>query len=161
MGLQGEDGYPHRGTINFIDIQVNPATGSIPVRGLFPNPRPARGTPLLVPGMFVRIRLPIGQPHPALLVIDRAVTADQGLKYVYVIDAESKVQQRRVTTGSLEEDGLRVISQGVEPDDWVVIGALQQVRPRMTIQPEQMTMPSLANPAGQAAPPPATPKAKR
>ena len=57
--------------------------------------------------MFVRIRLPIGQPHPALLVIDRAIGSDQGLKYVYVVDAENKVQYRRVTTGALQEDGLR------------------------------------------------------
>ena len=85
MGLQGEEGYPHRGYINFIDNQVNPGTGSISVRGVFANPKPARGTYLLVPGMFVRIRLPMGQPYSGLLVIDRAVTSDQGLKYVYVV----------------------------------------------------------------------------
>ena len=102
MGLQSEDGYPHRGTINFVNNQVNSTTGSIPVRGVFPNPslqmppstvvassakrivqwtrRPfkpgherAEDLRLLSPGMFVRIRLPIGQPHPALLIIDRAI----------------------------------------------------------------------------------------
>src|SRR5205807_671441 len=65
------------------------------------------GTRLLSPGMFVRIRFPIGQPHPALLIIDRAIASDQGLKYVYVLDSENKVQYRRVTTGALQEDGLR------------------------------------------------------
>ncbi len=89
------------------------------------------GTRLLSPGMFVRIRLPIGQPHPALLVIDRAVGSDQGLKFVYVVDAENKVQYRRVTTGALQEDGLRVIEQGLKADEWVVIGGILQVRPRM------------------------------
>ena len=69
------------------------------MRGVFPNPKPKDGIRLLSPGMFVRIRLPIGQPHPALLVIDRAIASDQGLKYVYVVDAENKVQYRRVTTG--------------------------------------------------------------
>ena len=92
MGLQGEDGFPHQGTINFVNNQVNPTTGSILVRGVFPNPKPKGGHRLLSPGMFVRIRLPIGQPHPALLVIDRAIASDQGLKYVYVLDADNKVQ---------------------------------------------------------------------
>jgi multidrug efflux system membrane fusion protein len=153
MGLPGEEGYPHKGSINFVDNQVNPATGSIPVRGVFANPKPKQGRQLLVPGMFVRIRLPIGQPHPALLVIDRAVTSDQGIKYVYVVDAENKVQSRRVMVGALQEDGLRVITQGLEPNDWVVVGGLQQVSPRLTIQPDHVTMPSLANPAGQVTPP--------
>ena len=99
MGLQGEDGFPHQGTINFINNQVNPTTGSILVRGIFPNHAPKGGQRLLTPGMFVRIRLPIGEPHPAHLVIDRAVASDQGLKYVYVLDTENKVQYQRVTTG--------------------------------------------------------------
>ena len=84
--------------------------------------------------MFVRIRLPIGVPHQALLVIDRAMASDQGLKYVYVLDAENKVQYRRVTTGALQEDGLRVIEEGLKPDDWVVVGGILQVRPRMEVQ---------------------------
>ena len=110
------------------------------------QPQPQGGHRLLSPGMFVRIRLPIGQPHPALLVIDRAVASDQGLKFVYVLDAENKVQYRRVTTGPLQDDGLRVIEEGLKPDDWVVVGGLQQVRPRMTIKPEQVPMPTLGRP---------------
>jgi multidrug efflux system membrane fusion protein len=93
--------------------------------------------------MFLRIRLPIGQPHPALLVIDRAIASDQGLKYVYVLDAENKVQYRRVRTGPLQEDGLRVISQGLQPGEWVVVGGLQQVRPRMPSRREEIAMPTL------------------
>ena len=92
MGLQGEEGFPHEGTINFVNNQVNPTTGSILVRGVFPNPQPKGGQRLLSPGMFVRIRLPIGLPHPALLVIDRAVGSDQGIKFVYVLDSANKVQ---------------------------------------------------------------------
>src|SRR5262249_24989520 len=90
MGLQGEDGFPQEGTVNFVNNQVNPTTGSILVRGLFANPQPEGGRQLLSPGMFVRIRLPIGEPRSALLVIDRAVGSDQGLKFVYVLDAEDK-----------------------------------------------------------------------
>ena len=85
--------------------------------------------------MFVRIRLPIGQAHKAMLIIDRAIQSDQGLKYVYLVDAQNKVQYRRVTTGALQEDGLRVVA-GWSPTERVVVGALQQVRPRMDIKPE-------------------------
>src|SRR5205807_2683925 len=86
MGLEGEDGFPHKGALDFVNNQVNPSTGTIAVRGVFANPKPPKGTRLLTPGLFVRVRLPLGEPHPALLVIDRAVGSDQGLKYVYVVD---------------------------------------------------------------------------
>jgi multidrug efflux system membrane fusion protein len=142
MSLQGEDSFPHQGDINFVNNQVNPTTGSIAFRGVFPNPKSPRGTRLLKPGMFVRIRLPMGEPHAALLVIDRAIASDQGLKYVYVIDAEDKAQYRRITTGALQEDGLRVV-EGLRPDDWVVVGGLQQVRPRIRIRPDKVPMPTL------------------
>ncbi len=153
MGLQGEEGYPHQGTVNFVNNQVNPTTGSISVRGVFPNPKPEHGSRVLSPGMFARIRLPIGRPHKALLVIDRAIGSDQGLKYVYVVDAQNKAQQRRVTTGSLQEDGLRVITDGLKPDDRVVVGALLQVRPRMEVRVEPIPMPTLTQPpTGDRAP---------
>ncbi len=154
MGLQGEEGFAHQGMINFVNNQVNPTTGSILVRGVFPNPAPKTGGQrLLSPGMFVRIRLPIGEPHSAHLVIDRAVASDQGLKYVYVLDADNKVQYQRVTTGALQDDGLRVIEQGLKGDEWVVVGALQQVRPRTLAKAERMPMPTLGPPAGAEAPP--------
>ena len=145
LGLQGEDGYPHRGNFNFINNVVNPSTGSVSARGKFDNPKSDKGIRILMPGMFVRIRLPIGQPHAALLVIDRALASDQGLKYLYVLDADNKVQYRRVRIGALQEDGLRVIEDGLAADDWVVVGGLPQVRPRMQIQPDRQPMPSLAS----------------
>ncbi len=154
IGLQGEDGFPHQGTVDFVNNQVNPATGSITVRGVVPNPKPPGGARLLSPGMFVRVRLPIGQPHQALLVIDRAIGSDQGLKFVYVVDAEHKIQYRRVTIGALQEDGLRVITQGLNAEDWVLVGGLPQVRPHMPIQPEPAPMPTLgpAPPTDSAVP---------
>jgi len=157
MGLQGEDGFPHQGTINFVDNQVNPTTGSIMVRGVFANPEPKGGRRLLSPGRFTRIRLPIGVPHRALLVIDRAIASDQGRKYVYVLDADNKVQSRRITTGALQDDGLRVINEGLKPDDWVVSGGILQVRQRMLIMPDRVPMPTLGQPA-VGAPAPAVPK---
>jgi multidrug efflux system membrane fusion protein len=152
MGLQGEEGYPHSGTINFVDNQFDPTTGSIPVRGVFPNPEPPGGIRELSPRMFVRIRLPIGSPRKALLVIDRSVGSDQGLKNVYVLDAKNTVQYRRVTTGALQEDGMRVIESGLKPDDWVVVGGLQQVRPRMIVQPDRVPMPTLGRTTGSESP---------
>ena len=113
LGLQGEVGFPHIGRLDFVNNQVNPNTGTVSVRGIFDNPRPPKGTRLISPGMYVRIRMRMGEPHPALLVIDRAITSDQGLKYVYVVDAENKATYRRITTGWLEDDGLRVITAGL------------------------------------------------
>jgi multidrug efflux system membrane fusion protein len=150
MGLQGEDGFPHKGTINFANNQVNPGTGSITVRGLFANPRGKKGVRLLSPGMFVRIRFPLGQAHPALLVIDRAVQSDQGKKFVYVIDADDKARSVSVKTGPLQEDGLRVITDGLHAGDWVVVGAMQQVRPGMEVKVDrQKVMPSFQPEPGQ------------
>ena len=143
MGLQDEDGFPHAGTIDFVNNQVNPTTGSITMRGIFPNPMLPGNVRLLSPGMFVRIRLPIGPRHPALLVIDRAIGSDQGLKYVYVVDSENKVQYRRITSGPLQDNGLRVITEGLKPDDRVVVGGLQQIRPRMEVRPDEHPMPTL------------------
>jgi multidrug efflux system membrane fusion protein len=161
MGMAGEEGYPHEGNINFVDNQVNPSTGSISVRGVFSNHKPRRGgTYLLVPGMFVRVRLPIGTEQPQLLVIDRAVTSDQGLKYLYVIDADNKVEARRVTLGPLQQDGLRVVLDGLKKDDWVAIGNLQQIRPKMQVQPDQVTMPTSTAPAGGVGAPTDLPKSK-
>jgi multidrug efflux system membrane fusion protein len=158
MGVRGEEGFPQKGTVNFFDNQVNPTTGSIPVRGVFPNPEPkGGGVRLLSPGMFVRIRLPIGTPHKALLVIDRAVSSDQGLKFVYVLDSESKVQYRRVTTGAQQSDGLRVIEEGLKPDDWVITSALLQVRPRMKVESERVPMPTLLGRTSAGEPVPAGP----
>ena len=128
---------------------VNPSTGTIAVRGVFANPMKPKGARLLVPGMFARIRLPIGGAHPGLLVIDRAVGSDQGLPFVYVVNKDNKIEYRKVTTGPLEEDGLRVVLSGLQPDDRVVTGGLQQVRPQMEVSPDEMPMPTLDNAAGQ------------
>jgi multidrug efflux system membrane fusion protein len=147
MGLENEPGFPHSGAIDFVNNVVNPSTGTIAVRGIFPNPLPAAGRRLLSPGMFVRIRLPIGQPQPALLVVDSALGTDQGQKFAYVVDAEQKIQYRRVKVGALQDDGLRVIEEGLKPDDWVVVGALQQLRPKMDVDPEPTAMPTPGAPS--------------
>ena len=165
MGLQGEDGYPHQGTVDFVNNQLNPATGSILLRGVFENPKASSGLRLLSPGMFIRIRLPMGEPYPALLVRDSAIGSDQGLKYVYVIGADNKAEYRRVTVGMLQEDGLRVILTGLKADEWVAVGGLQQIHPRGTVKPQKIPMPTLgpvetAAPTAETESTPNTPRAE-
>src|SRR5262249_1125328 len=113
----------------------------IKVRGVFANAKSARGVRPFTPGMFVRVRLPLGAPRAALLVADRAVGIDQGQKFLYVLDAENRVQYRRVRTGPLQNDGLRVIGEGLKPDDRVVVSLLQQVRSNIVVDPELVPMP--------------------
>ena len=140
--MPGDNTYPFTGYINFSNNQLNPNTGSIAIRGVFANPKPANGVRLMSPGMYVRIRLPIGTAHPALLVIDRAILSEQGQKYVYVVDSANKIEYRQVATGALQDDGLRVITSGLQAEDKVVVGAIQQVRPNMQVTSQPTTMPS-------------------
>ena len=135
IGLATEDGHPHGGTLNFIDNQINPRTGTLKVRGVFPNK-----DELLSPGYFARVRVPIGLAHKALLVTERALDTDQGQKIVYVVDGENKVALRPVRLGALH-DGLREITEGLRPDERVIVNGLQQVRPGMTAEPQIIQMP--------------------
>lgn len=141
MGLADEEGRPHKGTIDFLDISVDQSTGTLQVRGRFDNPNE-----LLVPGMFVRVRLPIGQPQDATLIAEKALVTDQGQKYVYVVKDEkegtneAKVEYRRVQLGRLE-GGMRVIKDGLAPNEKVVVSGLQRVRPDITVKIKPVPMP--------------------
>jgi hypothetical protein len=140
IDVQGET---HKGIFNFVDNVVNPGTGTISVRGIFKNPRPPGGSYLLVPGMFVRVRMPISQKHDSLLVIDRAVVPEQGKKTLYVLDENNKVVSRSVTLGPVQKNGLRVITHGITIKDRILIGGQQQVRPGMVLENvERVTMPT-------------------
>ena len=151
MGLQGEDGFPRKGYIDFINNQVNPTTGSILVRGVFDNPLPPGGRRLLIPGMFVRIRLPIGQPQRHLLVIDSAIQSDQDKKYVYLLK-DGKIAYQGIKTGALQNDGLRVLTEGLAEKDLVVVNALQQVHTGMEARPDVISMPELSGPTAKLGP---------
>lgn len=140
LGLANEDGFPRSGTINFVDNQVNPKTGTLRLRGVFSN-----SDRTLDPGFFGRVRLPFGQPHEAVLISDRAIDNDQGQKIVYVLSEKNEVAAQHVSTGSLH-DGLREITEGLRPGDRVVVNGLQQVRLGMTAEPKIVQMP------GQKAP---------
>jgi RND family efflux transporter MFP subunit len=140
LGLANEDGFPHQGVVNFVDNQVNPKTGTLRLRGVFVNKDEA-----LSPGYFARIRVPIGFPHRALLISDRAVDTDQGQKIVYVIDKDNKVATRPVRLGALH-DGLRAVDDGLKADERIVVNGLQQVRPGATVEPKLVPMPGPRRP---------------
>jgi RND family efflux transporter MFP subunit len=136
LGLSAEEGFPHQGTINFVDNQVNPRTGTLRVRGVFPN---ANGA--LLPGYFARVMVPVSAPHKAVLVSDRALDTDQGQKIVYVVGKDNKVTARPVRVGALH-DGLRKIVDGLKPGERVIVTGLQQVRPGDTVEPTLVDMPT-------------------
>jgi RND family efflux transporter MFP subunit len=136
LGLATEDGFPHQGTINFVDNQVNPKTGTLRVRGVFPN-----GDEALSQGFFARVRVPIGQPHKTLLVSDRALDNDQGQKILYVVNDKNEVVSRPIRVGALH-DGLRAIEDGLKPGERVIVNGLQLVRPGITVEPKLVDMPT-------------------
>jgi len=149
LGLAAEQGYPHNGTINFVDNQVDPSTGTMRMRGVFPNKDRA-----LTPGLFARVRVPLGGPHKALLVTDRAIDTDQGQKVVYVVNPDKVVEKRPVRLGRLH-DGLREIEAGVKAGEQVIVDGIQRVRGGVTVEPKLVEMPSF-----QAARPTAVPAPK-
>jgi RND family efflux transporter MFP subunit len=136
LGLANEERFPHQGTINFEDNQVNPKTGTLRVRGVFPNKDEA-----LSPGLFARVRVPIGRAHEALLVTDRAIDTDQGQKVLYIVNRKNEVVSRPVQLGALH-DGLREICDGLKPGEQVIVNGLQQVRPGATVKPTLLEMPA-------------------
>ncbi len=131
--LVTETGFPHQGILDFVDIGVKPTTGTVRCRGEFPN---ADG--LITPGMFLRLRLTIGQPQPTVLVPELAIGVDQGRRYVAVIDAENRVIHRPVETGRSVANPagiLRVIERGLDGDEQLVISGLARARDGSLVRP--------------------------
>ncbi len=133
LGLANETGFPHQGHMDFVDSTVDPGTGTMLLRGIFPNPGPPY---VLVPGLFVRVRLPINEREDALLVTERALGLDQGGRYLLVVDNENNVDQRYVEIGDLK-DGMRVIREGLKPEDRVVVKGIQRAIPGAKVTPVQ------------------------
>jgi RND family efflux transporter MFP subunit len=130
LGIADEEGFPHIGHIDFVDNRVDPSTGTMQARGVFSNKDRA-----LTPGLFVRIRVPQGDSHKALLVTDRAVDTDQGQKVVYVVGKDDVVDKRAVRLGALH-DGLREIESGVKPGEQVIVDGIQRVRGGIKVEPK-------------------------
>jgi RND family efflux transporter MFP subunit len=135
LGMADEDGFPKRGTINFADNRLDSDTGTWRLRALFRNSDQA-----LSPGMFVRLRAPVGEPYSALLVSEEALGTDQGQKFLYVITAKNMVEYRRVAVGRLHA-GLRVVIDGLKPGERIVVSGLQRVRPGIEVNPKVVDMP--------------------
>jgi multidrug efflux system membrane fusion protein len=147
VALEGEDGYPHQGVLDFADNRVNPSTGTIQVRGVVPNPKR-----ILDAGMRARVRIPIGDPHKSLLVTERAVGNDQGRKFLYVVNDQDVVERRDVKLDRVV-DGLQIIADGLKPDDWVIVNGIQRVRDAMKVAPKRGPMPGAGTPtAGPSEP---------
>ncbi len=130
VGLQTESGFPHKGKLDYVSPTLTQSTGTLPVRGLLPNPERA-----LLPGFFVRVRVPFDEQINALLVPDVALGSDQAGRYVLVVNAENVVEQRKVQTGPVEGD-LRVIESGLKGDDRVVIAGLLRAIPGQKVEPQ-------------------------
>jgi RND family efflux transporter MFP subunit len=135
LGLADEDGFPRRGSINWVDNQVDPDTGTVRMRAVFPNPG---GT--VAPGMFARVRVPIGAPRRVPLVLDEVIGTDQEQRFLYVVDDQNRAVYRRVIIGA-KRGRLRVIEEGLRADEFVVVTGLRRVRPGMVVNPRKMPPP--------------------
>ena len=132
LGRANDEGYPFEGYVDFSDQEVDATTGTFLMRAVFPNPDPI----MLLPGLFVRLRIPLEVREGALLVTDRAIGSDQSGKFLLVLDDENVVQHRPVETGALVE-GLRVIESGIDAQEWVVVNGLLRARPGSKVAPQR------------------------
>jgi len=134
MALADDEAFRHEGQLDFLDNQINPATGTIRGRTVFRNRDLS-----LTPGSFVRLRLPGTASYRALLIQDRAIGTDLDKRYVYVVGADGTIEYRSVQLGPII-DGLRVVRGGLKPSDLIVINGLQRVRPGAHIEPVREAM---------------------
>lgn len=142
VGLSSETGYPHTGTLDFIDNQVDPRTGTLRARAVLRNP-----DRLFTPGLFARVQLQGSGQSSALLVDDKAVLTDQDRKYVYVVGADNTAQRKDVVLGR-SVHGLRVVQSGLSPRDRVIVQGVQKVFfPGMPVLPKQVAMGASPKPA--------------
>lgn len=137
IGLMNEEGYPHKGFMNYVAPEIDPQTGTILVRGLFPNPNRD-----LIPGFFARIRLPLGLGVQSVLLIpNRVLAEDQSGKYVLVVNKDDVVEQKYIKTGQLLAGGLRVVTEGLTGDERVVLTTNGEAVPGGKVVPKQETIP--------------------
>jgi RND family efflux transporter MFP subunit len=129
--LSDEDDYPHKGVINFADNRVDASTGTLRLRAVIDNPKPY----VLSPGLFMKVRLPVGTPHRSILIPEQALGSDQGRKFLYVVNDKNVIVRRLVDVGKIEK-GLRVINRGLSSGERVVVSGLQRVRPELVVDPK-------------------------
>lgn len=136
LGLADETGFPHQGHLDFLENRIDPNTGTMTGRAIFPNPNLR-----LIPGLFARIRLPSSSQYEALLIPDETIGTDQSQRFAFVVNDENTVEYRKVDLGPMI-DGLRVIRVGVKPEDWVIVNGVQRVRAGAKVDPRKQGIPS-------------------
>jgi RND family efflux transporter MFP subunit len=134
VGLQTETGYPHVGHLDYRSPQVDAGTGTLTVRAVLDNK-----DGVLLPGLFVRVRVALQKRPDAILVDDRAIGNDQSGPYVLTLGADNKVEQRPIKISQLS-GGLRIVDSGLTADDWVVVGGIARAVPGATVSPERTKM---------------------
>lgn len=142
LQLADESGYPRRGHVESTDNRLSAATGTLLVRMVFPNTDNA-----LVPGLFARVRVPLGDPQPTLLISERAIGTDQSQKFVFTVDAAGAASYRAVRLGG-QVEGKRIVRDGLRPGERVVVNGLQRVRPGMIVAAELESSPAAASTVG-------------
>lgn len=130
LELADEAGFPRQGHVESFDNHLDENTGTVLLRAVFPN-----DDGRIVPGLFARIRLPVSEKHPVMLVANRAVATDQARKYVLTLTSSNTVAYQQVQLGA-EEAGKRIVRAGLRPGDLVVVNGLQRVRPGMVVAPQ-------------------------
>jgi RND family efflux transporter MFP subunit len=129
MSLADEEGFPHKGFIESFDNRLDANTGTIVLRAEFPN---ANGR--IVPGLFARIRIPSSGEQPALLVDEAAIGTDQAQKFVLALGKDNLVEYRKVKLGP-EIDGKRIVRDGLQPGEKIIVNGIQRARPGMPVTP--------------------------
>ncbi len=147
IGLQGEQGYPHKGHMDYASPQVDQSTGTLTVRAVFDNKDHS-----LLPGLFARVRTPVAHQDKALLTRNDAIGTSQEGSYVLVVGADNIVQRKIVKTGD-RQGQLRIIESGLDPSDWVVTEGIQRAFPGAKVNPQRTELTADASePAGAGKP---------
>jgi RND family efflux transporter MFP subunit len=136
IGLQTEQGYPHKGLLDYVSPTVDPSTGTLNVRALLDNPNR-----VLLPGLFVRVRVPVDRRENALLIPEVALGSDQSGRYVYAVTKDNVVEQRNVEVGPLE-GAMRVVTMGLAEDDRVIVAGLLRAIPGQKVDPQTAAAPA-------------------
>jgi len=134
LALADETGLPHKGYMDFVDNRLDPNTGTMTGRAVFPNPDLT-----LTPGLFARVRLQGSGRYEALLLPDEAIGSDQAQKFVFVVSDQNVVEYRPVQLGAMIK-GLRVVREGLKPEDWVIISGVQRARPGMKVDAQRQEL---------------------
>ncbi|HEV7928132.1 MAG TPA: efflux RND transporter periplasmic adaptor subunit [Verrucomicrobiae bacterium] len=131
LQLADEKDFPHHGSIESFDNRVDASTGSILLRAVFSN-----DDGRIVPGLFARIRVPLSENHPVLLVSERAIGTDQAQKYVLTLTSSNTVAYQAVTLGPAI-DGQRIVRSGLQAGEKIIVNGMERIRPGMPVTPQE------------------------